>query len=66
MLAGCNIWSWSGFARPIAGQIYWKRGDAYLGDPPCEEQGLNSVYNTDLTVGIIARSNAALKKILEQ
>lgn len=62
VLAGANFWSWGGFARPIQGQIYWKRGDAYLGDPPVEEQGLNSVFDTDTTIPLIRKYNQELKK----
>jgi mannan endo-1,4-beta-mannosidase len=62
VLAGCNIWSWAGFARPVSGQVYWKRGDAYLGDPPCEEQGLNSVFDTDSTVQLINNYNLEIQK----
>jgi mannan endo-1,4-beta-mannosidase len=64
VLAGCNIWSWGGSARAIPGQVYWKRGDALLGDPPCEEQGLNSVYDTDSTVGLIKKFNQGIAKAL--
>jgi mannan endo-1,4-beta-mannosidase len=64
VLVGCNTWAWSGTSRPISGQIYWKRGDSYLGDPPCEEQGLNSIYDTDSTVGIIYKFNQEIQKII--
>jgi mannan endo-1,4-beta-mannosidase len=65
VLAGANFWSWGGMARPVPGQIYWKRGDAYLGDPPVEEQGLNSVFDTDTTIPLIRKCNQELKKILK-
>ncbi len=25
----------------------WKEGDEYMGDPPMEEQGLNTIFNSD-------------------
>ena len=46
-LVGCNFWAFGGTARPIPGQPFWKPGDAYLGDPGGEEQGLNSVFTSD-------------------
>jgi mannan endo-1,4-beta-mannosidase len=55
-IAGANFWAFAGSARPIKGQIFWKSGDAYLGDPPMEEQGLNSVYDTDASTWKIIRS----------
>ena len=33
--------------QPVKGQIMWKEGDEYMGDPPMEEQGLNTVFNSD-------------------
>lgn len=50
-VAGCNFWAWGGSGRPQ--QEFWKPWDDYLGDPPQEEQGLNSVFDTDSTIGII-------------
>ena len=55
-LAGCNFWAWGGLARPASDHIYWERGDDYTGDPAQEEQGLNSVFVSDSTVGIISRA----------
>lgn len=53
VLAGCNFWAWGGFGRATAGHVYWQRGDAYLGDPAQEEQGLNAVFDVDPTVPLI-------------
>ncbi|MBR1887948.1 MAG: cellulase family glycosylhydrolase [Bacteroidales bacterium] len=50
-LQGANFWGWSGFAEPLHEQ--WVSGDPYTGDPAQEAQGLNGVYVTDSTVGII-------------
>ena len=47
IIAGCNFWAFGGQARPVAGQTFWKAGDAYLGDPGGEEQGLNSGFDSD-------------------
>ena len=46
-IAGYNFWAFGGTARPIPGQTFWKSGDAYMGDPGGEEQGLNSVFDSD-------------------
>ncbi len=47
VIAGYNFWAFGGQARPVPGQVFWKAGDAYLGDPGGEEQGLNSVFDSD-------------------
>ena len=44
---GCNFWAFGGSARPIPGQVFWKTGNGYMGDPPMEEQGLNTVFDSD-------------------
>ncbi|MCO4292519.1 cellulase family glycosylhydrolase [Solitalea sp. MAHUQ-68] len=46
-VAGCNFWSFGGTARPVKGQTFWKEGDDFMGDPPQEEQGLNTVFDSD-------------------
>lgn len=53
---GCNFWAWGGFGRATEGHVFWKVGDNYLGDPAQEEQGLNSVFDTDSTIGLIKQS----------
>lgn len=45
--AACNFWGFAGTGRPVPNQKYWKKGDGYLADPPMEEQGLNSVFDSD-------------------
>lgn len=47
MIAGVNFWAFGGTARPKKGQVFWKSGDDYMGDPPMEEQGLNTVFDKD-------------------
>jgi mannan endo-1,4-beta-mannosidase len=46
-IAGINFWTFAGAGRPLKGQVFWKAGDQFLGDPPMEEQGLNSVFDSD-------------------
>jgi mannan endo-1,4-beta-mannosidase len=52
-IAGANFWAFGGTARPVKGQIFWKKGDDYMGDPPMEEQGLNTVFDSDKTTWAI-------------
>ena len=63
VLAGCNFWGFSGEGRPA--HLFWVKGDDYVGDPPNEEQGLNSVFSTDSTVSLIAKYNRLLSKCLK-
>jgi len=58
-IAGCNFWAFGGEGRPVNGQIMWKPGDSFLGDPPMEEQGLNAVYDSDASVWTLIRSFVA-------
>jgi mannan endo-1,4-beta-mannosidase len=57
-ITGANFWAFGGTVRPIEGQTFWKIGDQYLGDPPMEEQGLNSVYDTDVSTWNVIRNTA--------
>jgi mannan endo-1,4-beta-mannosidase len=60
ILAGCNFWAWGGFSRPS--HTYWKLGDDYVGDPAQEEQGLNSVFDSDTTMELIKKDSDMLMK----
>jgi mannan endo-1,4-beta-mannosidase len=62
-LAGANFWAFGGTARPIKGQTFWKAGDSYMGDPPMEEQGLNTVFDSDESTWKVVR---AFSKSLEK
>ncbi|MFA5973777.1 MAG: cellulase family glycosylhydrolase [Lentimicrobiaceae bacterium] len=64
VLAGCNFWGFGGEGRPE--NVFWVKGDDYVGDPPNEEQGLNSVFNTDSTVPIIKKYNQKLVEMLKK
>jgi mannan endo-1,4-beta-mannosidase len=55
-LAGANFWAFGGISRPIKGQIFWKNGDEYMGDPPMEEQGLNTVFDSDQSTWKVIKS----------
>ena len=56
VIAGVNFWAFGGTAKPIAGQTFWKEGDDYMGDPPMEEQGLNSVFDSDASTWKLIQS----------
>lgn len=45
--AGFNFWAWGGAGRAANPDFWWKPGDDFLGDPPQEEQGLYSVFDSD-------------------
>jgi len=57
-IAGANFWAFGGSVRPIEGQPFWKQGDPYTGDPPMEEQGLNSVFDSDASTWRVIRENS--------
>lgn len=59
VLVGCNFWAWSGFGRPA--HEFWQSWDDYVGDPSQEEQGLNSVFDTDATIRIIKMYSGQLE-----
>jgi endo-1,4-beta-mannosidase len=57
-VAGANFWAFGGAARPVKGQTFWKDGDDYTGDPPMEEQGLNSVFDGDASTWRLIKSTS--------
>ncbi|HZL44174.1 MAG TPA: mannanase [Verrucomicrobiae bacterium] len=58
-LQGANFWAWGGEGRPGAGKP--DSVAALTGDPFCEPQGLNSVFDTDTgTHAVIANANKKL------
>jgi mannan endo-1,4-beta-mannosidase len=66
-IAGANFWAFGGVSRPVKGQTFWKEGDNYMGDPPMEEQGLNSVFDVDKsTWEVIRATSQSLGKSLGQ
>ncbi len=66
-IVGTNFWTWGGYGRAKHDDFIWREGDQFLGDPPQEPQGLNSVFDTDYsTLEIIkfyAEKMKSLKKI---
>lgn len=59
-IAGCNFWAYGGLARPRTDRVFWHPGDDLMGDPGQEEQGLNSVFDTDQTMLIVKEYNARI------
>jgi mannan endo-1,4-beta-mannosidase len=61
-LQGANFWTWGGEGRPGTGKP--DSAATLTGDPPCEPQGLNSVFDTDAsTLAVISNANAKLSAI---
>jgi mannan endo-1,4-beta-mannosidase len=58
-LQAANFWAWAGEGRADAPK---NSAGSFLGDPPCEPQGLNSVFDTDAsTQAVIAAANEKLR-----
>ena len=65
LFAGLNFWGWGGLAGQSETNIYWQPGDDYCGDPTQEQQGLNSVYASDVsTTAIIKEYSEAIERAL--
>jgi len=47
-LVGSNFWAWGGYGKAQNSDAVWREGDkTFVGDPPQEPQGLNSVFASD-------------------
>ncbi len=57
-IAGTNFWAWGGEGRANSDDAIWRSGDPFTGDPPQEEQGLNSVFDTDISTIEILKEHA--------
>ncbi|SMF22161.1 mannan endo-1,4-beta-mannosidase [Alteromonadaceae bacterium Bs31] len=45
---GTNFWAWGGYGKASHQDARWRAGDkSFVGDPPQEPQGLNSVFASD-------------------
>jgi mannan endo-1,4-beta-mannosidase len=64
MMVGVNFWAFSGTGKPNPAREknMWQTGDDYLGDPPQEAQGLNSVFSSDPTMKIVKKYNEQILK----
>ncbi len=65
LMAGVNFWAFSGIGNPNPNRAdhMWKLGDDYLGDPPQEAQGINSVFSNDPTMKIVKKYNELIMSI---
>jgi len=63
-IAGVNFWAFAGRGRAANADFIWKAGDDYPGDPPMEEQGLNSVFDTDRSTLALLKNAARRAKTL--
>jgi mannan endo-1,4-beta-mannosidase len=61
-VAGWNFWAWGGAGRAANADYWWKPGNDFVGDPPQEEQGLYSVFDSDeSTLKVIGEHAKSLK-----
>jgi mannan endo-1,4-beta-mannosidase len=62
-LQGANFWAWGGEGRAVHDKAEHTAA-ALTGDPFCEPQGLNSVFNSDKgTLAVIAEANRKLNSL---
>jgi mannan endo-1,4-beta-mannosidase len=57
-IAGSNFWTWGGEGRGGSPDGMWRAGDPFVGDPPQEPQGRNSIFNADSSTMMVVRSHA--------
>jgi mannan endo-1,4-beta-mannosidase len=65
-IAGTNFWAWGGEGRGQHPDDKWLPGDQFVGDPPQEPQGFNSIYDSDSTTISILRDNAGKMESLNE
>ena len=65
-IAGWNFWAWGGAGRAANADYWWKEGDDFVGDPPQEEQGLYSVFDSDVPSLILIKTHADRLKALQK
>lgn len=57
-IAGTNFWTWGGAGRGKNDDNMWRPGDPFVGDPPQEPQGFNSIFDTDKSTLTIIKTHA--------
>jgi sialate O-acetylesterase len=63
-VAGWNFWAWGGAGRAANADYWWRPGNDFVGDPPQEEQGLYSVFDSDTaTLGVIRQAAQRLRAL---
>jgi mannan endo-1,4-beta-mannosidase len=65
-IAGSNFWAWGGEAQVRRPGGMWVEGDPFVGDPPQEPQGQNSIFASDSTTLRIIGAHARLVDSLRQ
>ncbi len=65
-IAGTNFWTWGGYGRAQHEDFKWRKGDMFLGDPPQEPQGLNSIFVVDSSTIAIIKKYAGLMNDLNK
>jgi mannan endo-1,4-beta-mannosidase len=65
-IAGTDFWAWGGEGRGKNADELWRVGDPFVGDPPQEPQGLNSVFDADKSTLEIIRNHAVKFSKLSQ
>ena len=63
-IVGSNFWTWGGQGAGRAPDFRWQKGDPFLGDPPQEPQGYNSICFPDSSTLGILRSEARKMQML--
>jgi mannan endo-1,4-beta-mannosidase len=65
-IAGWNFWAWGGAGRAANADFWWKPGNDFVGDPPQEEQGLYSVFDSDASTLALIKDRAARLHALQK
>jgi len=52
-IAGSNLWTWGGEGSARHPDGLWLKGDPFVGDPPQEPQGRNSIFTADKSTLLI-------------
>ncbi len=65
-IAGWNFWAWGGAGRAGNADYWWTEGNDFVGDPPQEEQGLYSVFDSDVPSIILIKTYADRMKKLQK
>lgn len=65
-IGGYNFWGWGGLGRAANSDFWWLPGDPLTADPPQEQQGLYSVFDSDLSTVALIAASARRMHALEQ
>ena len=65
-IAGTNVWVWGGEGRGQHPDDKWLPGDPFVGDPPQEPQGFNSIFDSDSTTIAILKDHAGKMESLNR